>query len=547
MPRRHAVASTAGIPGSSGTASSPARLAAAVLRLREAVDAAAPRARALGRQVLAWSSTRIAPLDPVDLVERSTAHDRTLWARPDDRLCLAGVGSAWSFSASGEDRFARAEAAWRSVVDQAVGAPQSAEQDSVHRNAERSPEPVPAVAGPVAFYGFAFTPGGTSRGPAAGDGGFAEWTAQPWAGYPDALILIPQVVVTRSADEHWLILSAMADGSGRFAAEAYEQALACLTPAEDGACVRSEAPRGRAICADTAEPNVPDRLSLIGEFPPAETWKESVRVTASAVAAGRLRKAVLARGIRVRARRLDPAAALRTLWADYPACTLFAVAREGRWFLGATPERLVRVQNGEAEVAAVAGTARRGRTEDEDRRLGELLLASAKDRLEHAIVVDALREALAEVCTGVDAEDAPRLLTVRNAHHLYTPLRFALRDRQTVLALTGRLHPTPAVGGAPVREALRWIHDRERWDRGWYAGPIGWVRHTGEGEAAVGIRSALVHDTEALLFAGCGIVANSDPDQEYAESDLKFRPVASALAATVDPHHPVAAPRRADT
>ena len=548
MPRRDTVASTAGIPGSSGMPSSTAVLAGAVQRLRDAVEAAAPRARALGRPVLAWAGTRIGPLDPIDLLERSTAHERTLWARPDDRLCLAGMGSAWTFSASGEDRFARAEAAWRSVVDHAVGAPQSANRDSVEQTAAGGPEPVPVAAGPVAFYGFAFTPGtGTSRDQAAGEGASPGWIAQPWAGYPDALVLIPRVVVSQSADENWLILSAMADGSGRLAADVYEQALACLTPTEpDGASVRNEAPHGRPICADTAGPRVPAPLSLIDEFPPAETWKQSVRATASAVAEGRLRKAVLARGIRVRARRLDPAAALRALRVDYPGCTLFAVAREGRWFLGATPERLVRVQNGEAAVAAVAGTAGRGQTEDEARRLGEMLLASAKDRLEHAIVVEALREALADVCTGVDAEDAPRLLTVRNAHHLHTPLRFALRDQQTVLALTGRLHPTPAVGGTPVRAALRWIHDHERWDRGWYAGPIGWVGHTGEGEAAVGIRSALVHDTEALLFAGCGIVADSDPDQEYAESDLKFRPMASALAATVDPDHHVAAPRRED-
>ena len=541
MPRRHAVASTAGMP-SSRRAATNVRMGRAVRKLRNAADAAAQRARSLGRPVLAWTSVSIPPLDPLDFVERSAAPNRVLWARPDDRLCLAGVGSAWEFSASGQERFTQAEAAWRSVLNQAVGEPPAGDQ-----NGARAPKP-DFVTAPAAFYGFAFTPGMRRSGErAAARGRPGGWISQPWTGYPDARIIIPCVVVSQSAGETRLILAAMADGSGRFEAEAYEQALANVASAvESGPPVSPGTPHRRTRSADTVEPPLPPDLNLTGEFPPAETWKESVRATADAVRTGRLRKAVLARGIRVRARRLDPTRALRRLRADYPSCTLFAFARDGRWFLGATPERLVRVRNGEADIAAVAGTAPRGRTEAEDRRFGEMLLASPKDRLEHAIVVEALRESLADVGPAVEAEDAPRLMTVRNAHHLHTPLRFALRDRQTVLALTGRLHPTPAVGGAPLGDALRWIRDHEGWDRGWYAGPVGWVDRTGDGEAAVAIRCALLHGAEALLFGGCGIVADSDPDQEYAESDLKLRPVASALATTASPDPHAAAPRSED-
>jgi isochorismate synthase len=464
-----------------------------------------------------------------------------LWARPDEQFCLAGVGSAWTFSASGHDRFAQVEAAWRSVLEYAAGDPSAG-----GRNDAEGSEPDSVAPGPVAFYGFAFAPGLRTTGESRSAGPAPDgWIGSPWAGYPDALIVIPRVTVGRIAGRSWLILSAMADGSGRFPAETYEQALASVASTNGiSASVPGEPLHHRAESDDLGDSRVPGGLAVVDEFPPAETWKESVRVTASAVRAGSLRKAVLARGIRVRARRLDPAAALRTLRADYPACTLFAFARAGRWFLGATPERLVRVRHGEAAVAAVAGTAPRGQTEEEDRRRGAMLLASPKDRIEHAIVVEALREALAAVCTTVEAADAPRLLTVRNAHHLHTPLRVGLRDRQTVLALAGRLHPTPAVGGTPSRDALRWIHRHEGWDRGWYAGPVGWIGGTGDGEAAVAIRCGLVHDTEALLFAGCGIVADSDPGQEYAESDLKLRPVASALAATAPRDRHAAAPRR---
>lgn len=538
MPRRDAAESIAGTP-SSRRATTDAFVGHAVRRLRNSANAATERARSLGRPVLAWTSVGIPPLDPLDFAERSAGPDRVLWARPDDRLCLAGVGSAWEFRASGEERFTQAEAAWRSVLRQAVSEPTASDQ-----NGARAPEP-DCVAGPVAFYGFAFTPGTQTsgeRGPARGTPG--GWLARSWMGYPDALVIIPRMAVSQSAGETRLILAALMDGSGRFAVEAYEQALANVAPAaEMGAAVSSGRPQLRTTSADSVEPTLPPDLTLADEFPPADVWKESVRATASAIRTGRLRKAVLARGIRVSARRLDPIAALRRLRADYPSCTVFAFAREGRWFLGATPERLVRVRNGEADVAAVAGTAPRGRTAVEDRRFGEMLLASPKDRLEHAIVVEALRESLADVCTAVEAEGAPRLLTVRNAHHLHTPLRFALRDHQTVLALTGRLHPTPAVGGAPRGDALRWIQDHEGWDRGWYAGPVGWVGRRGDGEAAVAIRCALVHENEALLFGGCGIVADSDPDQEYAESDLKLRPVASALAATASRDPRAAEPR----
>jgi isochorismate synthase EntC len=157
------------------------------------------------------------------------------------------------------------------------------------------------------------------------------------------------------------------------------------------------------------------------------------------------------------------------------------------------------------------------------------LLESAKDRSEHAVVVRALREALAAVCSEVSAPDAPALLSVRNVHHLYTPVTGALANGSCLLDIVARLHPTPAVGGFPSQTALRFIREREDLDRGWYAAPVGWLDRHGEGEFAMALRSALIAGSEASLFAGCGIMADSDPEQEYAESWLKLRPVLSAL------------------
>jgi isochorismate synthase len=163
--------------------------------------------------------------------------------------------------------------------------------------------------------------------------------------------------------------------------------------------------------------------------------------------------------------------------------------------------------------------------------LGEQLLASAKDRHEHEVVVRTVVEALGPLCDQLDVGATPSLLKLGNVQHLYTPVTGHLCSACTLLNVVERLHPTPAVGGRPREAALALIREREGFDRGWYGGPVGWIDQRGEGEFAVAIRSALLHGTQATLFAGCGIVADSDPEREYAEAALKLKPMLSALGA----------------
>lgn len=436
--------------------------------------------------MLAWASASIPELDPLVLFSSNTSQDdnRMLFLRPEDRFGLAGVGAAWTFLCDGSDRFVRADHAWRALAAHAVGDGRD---------------------GPVAFYGFAFEDAGAG-----------------WDGYPAGLIVVPRVAVRTDRGRAELILSAYVDPEDRAAAAA-EATIAYLT-ASFG---RVDLPTWMAH----VEPAPP--LRIVGEFPAQDAWKGSVAETAAAVRAGRLRKAVLARGIEVQGGRIDAVSALGTLRREYPGCTVFAAARGRKCFLGASPERLVRVQDGEVFVEALAGSAPRGETESLDHHLAAELLRSEKNRIEHAAVVEALREALAGIAGDVVNGHTPRLLTVRNTHHLYTPLRARLREHRSVFDLIGRLHPTPAVGGVPRDAALAWIRRLEGWDRGWYAGPVGWTSGAaGGGEAAVAIRCALVEPGRARLFAGCGIVADSDPEQELAESDWKFRPLLSALSGT---------------
>ncbi|HEY5640241.1 MAG TPA: isochorismate synthase, partial [Dehalococcoidia bacterium] len=222
----------------------------------------------------------------------------------------------------------------------------------------------------------------------------------------------------------------------------------------------------------------------------------------------------------------------------YPHCTVFAFARGDSCFLGATPERLVRVdrpaldgRDAPSMVRAdcLAGSARRGATEEEDWRLGESLRADPKELHEHAVVVQALRDGLEPLCSRLDIPEAPGLLRLPNVQHLHTPIEGVLSTERGVLELVERLHPTPAAGGLPRDAALPLIRQLESFDRGWYAGPVGWVDGRGDGEFAVAIRSALIRRQEAFLYAGCGIVAGSDPEREYSESCLKLRPMLWAL------------------
>jgi isochorismate synthase len=264
----------------------------------------------------------------------------------------------------------------------------------------------------------------------------------------------------------------------------------------------------------------------------ADEWQALVADVAAMVRQGEfgLRKVVLARAQPVQMR-VSLESALRRLAADYPTCTVFAFATSNACFLGATPERLVTVHDGTATTMALAGTAPRGETPEQDRAIGERLLRDPKERTEHAVVADAVRESLAPLATRLVADAEPRLHTLPNVQHLITPIRAQLQEGRGVLDLVNNLHPTPAVGGYPREAALKLIREREQLDRGWYAAPLGWVDDRGEGEFVVGLRSALVRGDAAVLFAGCGIVADSDPPTELAEWGWKLKPMAAALGA----------------
>ncbi|MSQ61750.1 MAG: isochorismate synthase, partial [Dehalococcoidia bacterium] len=276
-----------------------------------------------------------------------------------------------------------------------------------------------------------------------------------------------------------------------------------------------------AAAVFTSEDSAPDR----------PRWLEVVGAAVEDIRAGAAEKVVLARAVRSQGSRpLSVIAALRRLRERYvDSTTVFAIGQGDATFMGATPERLVKVEGRLVETASVAGTVARGGSVAEDAALGRSLLGDEKERHEHAVVVRALRESLTPLCADLDVPKAPVLLRNPALQHLYTPLRGRLREDWGVLDLVARLHPTPAVGGTPRAAAMERIGRYEGFDRGWYAGPVGWVDRERGGQFVVAIRSALVTGWEARLYAGCGIVADSQPEREYEESELKLRPMRWAL------------------
>ena len=262
-----------------------------------------------------------------------------------------------------------------------------------------------------------------------------------------------------------------------------------------------------------------------------ERWLTSVAAVAGAVRTGLYEKVVLAAMRELEADGLiEPGAALACLRTEYPDCHLFSFKAGDATFLGASPELLVSLRGGAVLALGLAGSARRDRDAAIDAHLGQALLDSAKDRIEHETVVRALRESLAPVTTEVRAPNQPSLLRLRNIQHLATEVTARAADGVDVLALVERLHPTPAVCGSPTEAARVVIDSHEAFDRGWYAGPIGWLDGAGDGEFAVGLRSALVRGSHAWLFAGAGIMGDSRPADELAEIEMKFTPLAGALA-----------------
>ena len=263
-----------------------------------------------------------------------------------------------------------------------------------------------------------------------------------------------------------------------------------------------------------------------------ETWATMVKRGLEEVSDGELSKVVMARVLSASFEGdMDPVVVVLILWRENPwSHVLFFEPTPGQVLLGAAPETVATVSGGIFAATAVAGSTPRGRNPEEEETLAAELLNSEKQRREHQVCVEDMVTRLSELSDHVEAQPEPHVLTLSTIQHLETKITAILHPNETVISTLKALHPTPAVCGFPRDGALGLLNKEEPFQRGWYAGPVGWFDNDGNGVFVPALRSAVGWGKEWRLFAGAGIVAGSDPELEWAETRIKFQPVLKALS-----------------
>ena len=396
------------------------------------------------------------------------------WRRPDRELGLLGIGKAFAATSSGAGRFAALQAAHAGLV-------------AGWRRAEDDDAPPP-----LACLGFAFAPRG--GGP-----------------LPNACLWVPELMLRAERGRAFATFS-------------------CAASEADAAPARWRALWQAVLDAPAVATGVP-RLEACPNPLAERAFLARGRAALRAIDAGIADKLVLTRSVRLRAEQpLSVAPVLDALTLQHPGCATFGIGRGGRAFVGASPETLLRVDGAQVEVDALAGTAWLADAVDAAAP-ATLSLAGDKNRREHDFVARAVVDALTSLCETVAAPELPEVLRFNALQHLCRRVTARRRGDVSVLDLVARLHPTPAVGGAPTPAALDWLASHGDRRGAWYTGGIGWVDAAGNADVAVPLRCGLLHGREATLFAGAGFVAGSEPAQELAETDAKFSVMRAALAA----------------
>ena len=287
-----------------------------------------------------------------------------------------------------------------------------------------------------------------------------------------------------------------------------------------------------AAGAETPRPAPPLRVLATDADPDDAAWDQRVRRAAEAVADGRLDKVVLARRLTsLLSRPVDPARITKALARAHPQCCVFSLPCGRGRVIAASPELLAVKRGNQLVSNAVAGTARRHGDPGEDAAAAAALVASVKERREHAVVVNAIASSLTEICHEVERRPEPHVMPLRFLQHLWTPITGRLRAGIGLIDVVTRLHPTPAVLGSPAQAAIDWLRDIGERRDGLYTGIAGWVDREGDGDAAVVLRSAYIEDRTAVLWAGAGIMADSDPRAELAETEMKLASLMEVLNA----------------
>ncbi len=422
-------------------------------------------------------------VEPEALLDASPRPMGVVWDPPDG-LAFAGVGAAHQIQLEGPDRFAQLRA----------------QGSAVFESVEACSHPVCPAVSPRLYGGMAFDVG-TAR-------------SEPWQELGDGGFSLPRIGYTSDGERAALSLAVRGEEIAAPAAR-----LAWVAEL-DALCVRL-ADRRRAGAPAATRSRV-----LAVERPSRRAWTTAIEAIRQGIEGGAFQKIVAAGYSRVElSAALETSVVLRRLSRGLRASTRFAFCRPRSTFLGATPERLITRRGRSIATEALAGSIAPGGEG------AERLLHSGKDLREHQLVVDQIVRRLEPLCDRLEVGSRPRVRELREVLHLLTPIAGNLKAPHHVLELVEQLHPTPAVGGVPSETAMRWIREHEPAGRGWYAAPVGWFDAAGDGDFAVALRACVLRGTEAFLYAGAGIVRDSDPDLEYTETELKKQALLTALGA----------------
>lgn len=421
--------------------------------------------------------------------EKDFSGQRFFWTDAQRNWTYVGLGRAISYqSSSTQSRYEEIEKQWANITSNSI--------------VDKS---FPSTTGPLLFGGFSFDP--------------LKPKTKLWSEFPDALFVVPQIMLSMTNHESWLTFNAMVSPG-----EDTKEMIRILESSQHELL-------NHILQQENQESHTKPTF-LKEDIVPTE-WMASVEKASSNIREGQYDKVVLARELRLFASdKLRIQETLEKLLDQQKESFIFAFESEADCFIGATPERLIKKEGEQFLSTCLAGSIARGKTDEEDEKLGDELLSDQKNLHEHELVVRMITDAMRNVCHSVEAPNKPKLHKARDIQHLFTPVTGQALKEASIFQAVEHLHPTPALGGYPQNKALEAIREMEQLDRGWYAAPIGWVNTEGNGEFVVAIRSALIQGKEASLFAGCGIVGGSKPLSEYEETKLKFRPMLSALGAS---------------
>ncbi|MEH7224199.1 isochorismate synthase [Bacillus sp. JJ1566] len=451
--------------------------------LNDYIEKGINRSKELSMPVLISQVKEIENIDPLlffSAGKREPFETRCFWSNPTNDTIIVGLGEAYTIRDNeSTERFEAIEKKWKRLVQHTTIVDNFA----------------PYSTGPILMGGFSFDP--------------LKKRTELWAHFDDAKFVLPSIMLSSYKGRTYLTTNIICEPMGTSIVESDLEQLEWLL---------EESHQYQSIASFTKE-----------EVQPQE-WMESVRNATKKVQSDEVEKVVLAREIKLHFDDpIEADAVLARLKEEQPMSYLFAIEYENSCFIGASPERLIKKKGEDFLTTCLAGSIRRGKTPTEDEQLANELLGDPKNLYEHDVVVQMIKHEMKESCTSISSPSEPGILKMRDIQHLYTPVKGVAKEDVSLLTVVNRLHPTPALGGQPKQKAFEIIRELEILDRGWYGSPVGWLDTNDNGEFAVAIRSGLLNGNNASLFAGCGIVGDSEPESEYTETMIKFRPMLSAL------------------